>query len=153
MKKASNGMSLEELREQLKEAGLRTTGPRVAVLRHLSSRVAPASHAELVNALSVHGYDRATIYRNLKDLARVGIVTRADLGDHVWRYELRNSPEPHEGQHPHFVCTNCSTVSCLRSVRVKMQSAADAPKAVRENQVVVRLRGLCDRCIGRQSNS
>jgi len=154
MKRTTNVMALEEIREQLKVAGLRTTGPRVAVLRHLTSRVAPASHAELVDALSVHGYDRATIYRNLKDLARVGIVTRADLGDHVWRYELRNTPEPHEGQHPHFTCTNCGMVSCLKGVRAKMQVSGEAPQSVRDGVFVVRLRGLCDRCGGsKQANS
>jgi len=35
-------------RSKLKEAGLRTTGPRMAVLRYLETAELPLSHSELV---------------------------------------------------------------------------------------------------------
>jgi len=82
-KRQDRDAGLDLLQARLREAGLRSTGPRVAVLRQLIEQSAPVSHAELCQELKSDGLDRATIYRNLIDLADVGIVSRVDLGDHV----------------------------------------------------------------------
>src|SRR5688572_21434610 len=75
-----------DVRGRLKAAGLRNTAPRVAVLRHLQRAAGPTSHAEIVQELSPLGFDRATLYRNLVDLVDAGLVSRTDLGDHLWRF-------------------------------------------------------------------
>ena len=36
-----------------------------------------------------------------------------ELGDHVWRFELRRDADDHEGDHTHFLCVNCGGVSCV----------------------------------------
>ena len=135
---------LADLRATLRKAGLRSTGPRVAVLRWLSRTGMPVSHPELFEALA--DFDRATLYRNLIDLAEAGIVRRTDLGDHVWRYELRASEDGHVVEHPHFICTGCGEVACLPGVAVKIVSTAEAPKSVRTRKVAVQLSGRCNAC-------
>jgi len=145
-KKGSAQPKLAEFQEKIRAAGLRSTAPRVAVLRELESATAPLSHADLVDALGGDGYDRVTIYRNLTDLTEAGLVMRADLGDHVWRFELRRAGKEHSGTHPHFTCTDCGTVSCLPEESVRITSARGAPKAIAARAVEVHLRGLCDRC-------
>jgi Fur family ferric uptake transcriptional regulator len=144
---------IDTLRATLREAGLRSTAPRLAVLRYLEDAESPQSHADLVEALGGEGFDRTTIYRNLTDLAEVGLVTRSDLGDHVWRFELRRgqaSTAGREGahltEHPHFTCTDCGTVACLPEGAVRVSSSARLPRAVAGKQVAVQLRGVCDRC-------
>jgi Fur family transcriptional regulator, ferric uptake regulator len=42
--------SLEPIRDVIRDAGLRSTGPRVAVLEHLQTTAVPLSHGELVEA-------------------------------------------------------------------------------------------------------
>jgi len=140
--------ALGELREVLRKAGLRSTGPRIAVLRWLSSRsTTPVSHPELFEALAEAGFDRATLYRNLVDLAEAGIVRRTDLGDHVWRYELRSSEDGHVVEHPHFVCTDCGEVACLPGVAVKIvTTGTETPRSVRTRKVAVQLSGRCNEC-------
>lgn len=135
-------------RARLRAVGLRSTGARLAVLRHLEARRAPVTHAELVGELAPLGYDRATIYRNLMDLTHAGLLSRTDLGDHVWRFELRSPDEAPGGEsHPHFSCTDCGTVACLPGVSVRISSArGHFPRAVRRRDVTVQLRGRCDRC-------
>ena len=138
---------MAELREVLRKAGLRTTGPRIAVLRFLERSGTPVSHPELFEALAQEGFDRATLYRNLVDLAEAAIVRRTDLGDHVWRYELRSSEDGHVIEHPHFVCTDCGEVACLPGVAVKIVSNGnEAPRSVRSRKVAVQLSGRCNQC-------
>ncbi|XXF77663.1 Fur family transcriptional regulator [Myxococcaceae bacterium GXIMD 01537] len=146
IKRSSSPPKLTDYQERIRGAGLRSTAPRVAVLRELEGARSPLSHAELVDALGSEGYDRVTIYRNLTDLTEAGLVVRADLGDHVWRFELRRESGQHAGTHPHFTCTDCGTVSCLPDEAVKLASTRGAPKSVAARKVEIQLRGLCDRC-------
>ena len=136
----------DALRERIRASGLRSTAPRVAVLACLEGADSPRSHAEICEALQGEGFDRATLYRNLVDLAEAGLLTRSDLGDHVWRFELRREGATHEDAHPHFTCTDCGEVSCLPEVTVRIKAAENAPKAVAAASVQVQLRGRCDGC-------
>lgn len=135
-----------ELRDSIRTTGLRATQPRVAVLRLLHHAGAPRTHAEVVSELDALGWDRATLYRNLTDLAEAGLLRRVDLGDHVWRFELAlPGHDPHSTDHPHFLCTNCGDVTCLPEVT--LPEGADVPSAVVAGQVAIQVRGLCDGCI------
>ncbi len=139
--------SNDSLRSTIRQAGLRSTSPRLAVLRRLSSAVTPVSHGELVDALEGEGIDRTTVYRNLVDLTQVGLVQRTDLGDHVWRFELRRSrTEGDDLQHPHFTCSDCGLVSCLPEVTLKVKPGKGVPKSLAKQKVEIQLRGLCDAC-------
>lgn len=137
----------EHLRARIRGAGLRSTGPRIAVLRKLEAASTPVTHAELVSDLGPLGFDRATIYRNLIDLTDAGLVSRTDVGDHVWRFELRR-PEggAGDGEHPHFMCTDCGTVACLPGVSVRIKPAPGSPRSLRRHAVDIQLKGRCDRC-------
>ena len=130
----------------LRSAGLRSTASRVAVLEYFHVHSGPNSHAELFDALGDRGFDRATIYRILIDLSDVGILSRTDLGDHVWRFERRKAKAGHSEAHPHFVCIDCGGVTCLPDLAVKVVAALGAPKALRTKQVEVQVKGRCDAC-------
>jgi len=127
--------------------GLRSTGARIAVYRILAEAERPLTHAEVSTELQESGFDHATIFRNLNDLATVGVVVRTDLGDHVWRFELRgDGTKSHREQHPHFLCTDCGSVSCLPDGAVSLKKVRGTPKAIGTNKVVVQVQGLCDEC-------
>jgi Fur family ferric uptake transcriptional regulator len=140
--------SLDSLRGVIRDAGLRSTGPRVAVLEHLQTTKVPLSHGELVEALAGHGYDAATIYRNLIDLTRAGLLSRINLGDNVWRFELRGPNKALHPEHPHFVCTQCGEVTCLSQVRVKLTPAPGSTKSVVSSITEILIKGQCTRCGG-----
>ena len=118
--------STDAARERIRSAGLRCTPARLAVMERLAASHGPRTHAELAAELTagaIHagsGYDKATIYRNLVELTEAGLVTRVELGDHVWRFELKGVAADGTGQahHPHFVCTECGGVSCLDGMEV-----------------------------------
>jgi Fur family transcriptional regulator, ferric uptake regulator len=135
---------LETLRAAVRDAGLRATPSRIAVLHLLRSTGSPVSHSEVVGKLRSQGWDPATIYRNLTDLSDVGLARRTDVGDHIWRFEAITGS--HEAQaHPHFVCTECGTIECLPDLEYVVTRRA--PRAIRQKRVEVQVRGLCDACI------
>lgn len=140
------GLTESEIRSLLRAAGLRGTASRIRVLERLSSATAPVSHSELADALVPMGFDRATIYRNLTDLTEVGLATRVDHGDHVWRFEFRPPDAADRHDHLHFVCTDCGTVSCVPDLEVKITARAGTRGASVGRVSEVVLRGLCDDC-------
>jgi Fur family transcriptional regulator, ferric uptake regulator len=135
---------LDDLRAAIRTAGLRATPSRLAVLELLRRDSTPLSHAEVADRLGDRAGDKATVYRNLMDMARVGLLRRTDVGDHIWRFET--AAGEHQQEHPHFVCTDCGTVECLPDLRISVRQAAAAPASIREREVEVQLRGLCDTC-------
>jgi Fur family ferric uptake transcriptional regulator len=137
--------SRDDTRSAVRAKGLRATPSRVAVLDLLRASDSPMSHGDVADRLSSHAWDRATIYRNLADLAEAGLVRRTDIGDHVWRFEAVSTQHA-AASHPHFVCTECGTVECLPEIELAVRRAK-APRAVKQRQVEVHVRGLCDACL------
>lgn len=135
---------LGELRDAIRGAGLRATPSRIAVLGLLRGTDHAVSHGQVADRLSGEAWDRATIYRNLTDLADAGLARRTDLGDHVWRFEAVAAGHG-AAQHPHFVCTSCGTVECLPDAELAFRKAR-GPRAVRSREVEVQVRGVCDGC-------
>jgi Fur family transcriptional regulator, ferric uptake regulator len=108
---------VESVRSLLKGADLRCTPARIAVLAALRKAKSPLTHADLSNQLVPHGFDKATVFRNLTDLTTAGLVHRTELGDRVWRFEIREHSET-QSSHPHFLCVVCGAISCLETVTV-----------------------------------
>ena len=119
---------------------------RLAVLHQLRQSRTPLSHANIASTLAPLGYDRATVYRNLVDLSEAGLISRVDLGDHVWRFELRSEGKHDADEHPHFVCTECGEVSCLVGVEVSVTPAPGTKRSAVGEVTEVLLKGRCNRC-------
>lgn len=134
-----------ELKDEIRKTGLRATASRIAVLRHLRQSPRPLSHAEVVDALTEDTWDRATLYRNLVDLAEAGLAQKVELGDRLWRFSGHVS-ETHDGAlHPHFICTECGTITCLPEVSMTTPRRG-VPRSLRDKNVEVHVRGRCDDC-------
>jgi Fur family ferric uptake transcriptional regulator len=104
---------VDRVREILRKSGVRATPARIAVLQELRAANSPLTHADLAEKLVPLGFDKATVFRNLADLAEVDLISRTELGDHVWRFEVRDPDHPGAEKHPHFVCVECGGVTCL----------------------------------------
>lgn len=149
--------SLDAVRIVVRDAGLRCTAARLAVLQHLVESGGPRTHAEVATALADRGFDRATIYRNLTELTEARLLTRMELGDHVWRFEVRQpQADRGAGEHPHFICTTCGEVSCLDGVDVaitpkpRAARVGDGPPRAGGRRIgsvkEVLLKGQCPQC-------
>ncbi|WP_029247388.1 Fur family transcriptional regulator [Schlesneria paludicola] len=135
--------AVAQLRQLLSDVGLRTTAARTAVLRWLQRSKAPATHAEIALDLVPLGFDKATVFRNLNDLSDVGLVTRSELGDRVWRFELRN-PAHTDVPHPHFVCIDCGRIICLHDLDLPHSAKKELAPVGKVTEIM--MRGRCVAC-------
>jgi Fur family ferric uptake transcriptional regulator len=112
----------------LKAAGLRSTAARV------------------VDSLSEFGFDQSTIYRVLHELAEAGLLSKLDLGDQLRRFEYREAKSNHELEHPHFMCVDCGTVTCLEEFSFQL-TPSRGPRREKLGEITeVLLRGHCAKC-------
>lgn len=133
---------LEAAREAIRQAGLRATPARIATLLAVRAASAPITHADLADQLAPTGYDKTTAFRNLNDLAQVGLLRRSELGDHVYRFEA--IVEHDADGHPHFLCVDCGTVTCLNDVQLTAGSRRSSEEVGDVTEIL--LRGHCKDC-------
>ncbi|MFN7768529.1 MAG: Fur family transcriptional regulator [Planctomycetaceae bacterium] len=143
---ATKASLLSDIQKLLREAGLRSTSARIAVLQQLRKAGRPQSHAEVATAVANLGLDKATVFRNLNDLTEAGLLSRSELGDHVWRFEIRSEKHSHGAAHPHFLCLDCGSVTCLpgSSVTTALKTSAESIGEITE----ILVRGHCHNCAG-----
>jgi Fur family ferric uptake transcriptional regulator len=128
---------------RLKDAGLRVTASRVAVLELLSRAPEPLSHPDVVDAIGEATWNRSTLYRNLIDLTDAGLLRRS-LINGVTRFEPGDRANAC-ADHAHFVCTACGGVSHLDGVTIRIEGEP-GPRALFTGPLEVQLRGRCDAC-------
>lgn len=92
---------LQHADRRLREAGLRTSAGRSAVLEKLADRRCLVSAQELAHELRAGGGagSQATVYRTLETLHGLGLLHRFDGGDGVARFE----PADPTGDHHHHL--------------------------------------------------
>lgn len=129
----------------LRAAGLRSTAPRVALLRLLAEAEHPLSHGEVAELLG-DTWDQATHYRNLVKLTESALVRVASEARGRLRYELRDAADEPAHLHAHFVCDDCGTVECLPEAVVALPpvTRSGASLASAEVQITGRCTGCAD---------
>ena len=138
-------MTSETLTRELREAGLRATAARLAVLRLLRDSASPQSHGEIAQTLQAAPWSRATLYRNLIDLEKAGLVRRTQLGEPVWRFE--DAAKKHGVRsHPHFLCSSCGKMVCLPHINLDLDQVTGINRALAHGGYEIQLRGHCDDC-------
>lgn len=130
-------------REMIQTAGLRATNPRVATLLVLRESSTPLTHAEVASRLTEHEVDKATVFRNLNDMVAAGLLSRSELGDHVWRFEIIDDKE--HASHPHFVCVDCGAIACMEEIELTSQSESVSKRFGQVTEIL--LRGHCNDCV------
>ncbi len=136
-------ISIQESKTLLRQAGLKSTMTRVAVLRQLWSETRPVSHSDLVQSLE-HVGDQATIYRSLVSFVESGLARVASTASGIARYEPIKEGEGSHEVHPHFVCKSCGVVTCLPKSTVT--TTVDPLWRERLQQAQMQFVGQCTEC-------
>ena len=132
-------------REMIQATGLRATTARVATLLVLRDSSSPLTHAEVSTRLAKNGIDKATVFRNLNDMVTANLLRRSELGDHVWRFEIIVGEGHAHAPHPHFVCVDCGTVSCMDEIELTNKSKTASNDYGQVTEIL--LRGHCHDCV------
>jgi Fe2+ or Zn2+ uptake regulation protein len=133
-------MADDAARQLLRDAGLRVTGTRVALILALQQRAEPASLDDAVRLCGHAGGDPATIYRNLQALTEAGVL-HAVRG--VGRREMFELPAARH-EHAHVSCTRCGRVECVEVSRAPL--TPKAPRGWKVDSVSLTVWGLCPEC-------
>ncbi len=97
----------EELERALAAKGVRITPPRRAVLAAIVSQGEQFTAEDVLKR--VPGAGRATVFRTLRLLHRLGLLCRVLQEDGRWRYSVAGSRRHHH----HLVCLGCGRVQDL----------------------------------------
>jgi Fur family ferric uptake transcriptional regulator/Fur family zinc uptake transcriptional regulator len=127
--------------DPLRAAGLRRTPTRIAVFDRIVSLARPVSHAELDAGLD--DVDDITLYRTLATLVEVGLVHRVHGIDGVWRYCPQPRHDGCPGNHAHFLCTECASMTCLID---QPMPHVKVPRGARVHGRHFVVHGSCARC-------
>jgi Fe2+ or Zn2+ uptake regulation protein len=102
----------DEASRILREHGLRTTRPRLAVLAVLIAACRPLSAPELIAILASTGIDFTTVYRALDIFVSEEIARAVGTLQPGRRFEI-HAPFGAPSFHPHVQCRRCGIMACL----------------------------------------
>jgi len=130
----------------LVDSGHRTGQARRALVQLLDSQTCARSVLEIEDALraSKRPIARASIYRILDELERLGLVQRVETGQAMVRYERVCEREQH---HHHLVCDECGVVMPFSDAGLEraIETLSErVPLTVSEHEIV--LHGACRDC-------
>lgn len=135
-------MAIDEL---LKRNHLSATSIREEILRVFISSRSPISMSELKDRMG-RNCDRVTLYRNLKNFTRKGILHEVYLDKQESRFVMPENivdPDKDYAEHLHFKCTKCDMVKCLTDQEIMNIKLPEGYTMQETNFVVF---GLCDKC-------
>lgn len=130
----------------LADAGYRRGGARRAVLDLLNDQACALSVFEIEDLLRAgkRRVSRASVYRILEELERLGAVQRVEVGQSMVRYETIGASKDH---HHHLVCDRCGAIQPFRDPdleRAITRVSRRVPLTVSDHEVV--LHGSCTDC-------
>ena len=131
---------------RLREAGLRRTPVRVAILNILESASDPLD-APTITGRIAGPVDTVTVYRTLNTFTRKKLVHRV-FSENGWRYAAGRPDAKAAHQHPHFVCEACGGVECVNDAAVPRDLVRSLRLTgdYRVNYAEVVVHGTCPKC-------
>ena len=131
---------------RLEEDGLRMTGPRERVVRSIADQTGAFTAESLVEELRPAGVGRATVYRAIELLERLGMLTRMHL-DGCHGYTVCDV-----GHHHHLVCSSCNAVVPVDASGVEREILALAERLkFRLDTHTLEFAGQCESCLTKSS--
>jgi len=143
MNRQTKQARIDDYRRLCREQGLPLTEQRMVVLDVVLDLDNHPTADQVLEAVARRdpGVSRATVYRALESLARVGVITKACHPGKAVRYDSRTET------HHHLVCLRCDGVIDIIDERLDALSVPDTSALGFEvSDLRVQLRGTCRRC-------
>lgn len=137
------GPGVEEVLALVRARGGRVTAPRRLLLAALFGSDEHRSAEDLAAEVQATAPDvhLSTIYRNLEELERLGVVVHSHFGHGPATYHLAT------GAHAHFVCDSCgATFEAPEHVLAPLAAAAEATIGFIVDPYHFGIPGRCARC-------
>ena len=130
----------------LKENGIRATRKKVAILGCIIASDAPLSAQEIHRRVSSPmNLDIVTVYRTLSTFKEASVVRDIRISTGTQYYEMACDHNP---LHPHFLCTSCSRMSCLRSLKgIETEYFSGFADDCEVDEISITITGICPECL------
>jgi Fe2+ or Zn2+ uptake regulation protein len=129
--------------ERLRDAGLKATGPRLAILAALEQDRSHPSAEQLHSLLagSHPSLSLSTVYCTLEAFVRAGLIRRVNARDGRLRVDGT------QGDHDHAVCRSCGTIFDVQRSWYPLPQAPDRlPSGLDVVDVRVEYEVICSAC-------
>ena len=114
-RRGGNLSRAEWMLRRMDEEGVRPTGRRELVVNAIAEKSGSFTPEALVDQLRPHGIGRATVYRALEVLERLGVLNRVHLG------QCHAFTVCDEGHHHHLLCSSCNAVVPIDATTVESE--------------------------------
>jgi Fur family ferric uptake transcriptional regulator len=144
--RGANLSRAEWMLRRLEDSGVRLTGRRDLVVRAIADKPGSFTPEALVDELRPHGLGRATVYRALEVLERLGVLTRVHLGAcHAFTV-------CDEGHHHHLLCSSCNAVVPVDATVIEQEIQNLASRLqFRVETHTLEFSGRCAACLAKAS--
>lgn len=139
-------MHSDEIKEELREKGIKNTRAKSLLLHLLKNADAPMGVSSLHAACQKETLvNLVTVYRTLQQFHEKALVQEFIGKDGVSQYEY--IPKGSKA-HPHFQCETCNRVICLDELDSDdALYFSNTVKQHKVNSINITLNGVCDECL------
>lgn len=134
--------ALNEARSRIKQARMRITKPRLAIIESLEKHEGPISIERIHQHMGVDVCDLVTVYRCLTAFENLGMVRRSYLHNGTCLYELTLGTR----RHYHIVCKSCGQTGRVDYFPVEGLERMLTDRGYAQVSHVVEFFGLCPAC-------
>jgi len=140
---------MENFKTVLKQKGLKSTAQRVLMLKsieeegHADIDMLRLKMSKVAPSISLN-----TIYLNLEQLAKEGVISKVSLNDQKNVYEIRKAT------HAHLVCKVCGQIDDKDMDDKLLSAMKESAKGIafEPSFVAVNIYGICAKCASHQTN-
>lgn len=133
---------LDEARARIRQAAMRITKPRLAILESLQRHDGPVSIERIHQDVGTGVCDLVTVYRCLAAFEELDMVRRSYLHNGTCLYELTLGPR----RHYHIVCKACGSTERVDYFPVEGVERLLRERGYAQVSHVVEFFGVCPKC-------
>jgi Fur family ferric uptake transcriptional regulator len=133
---------LVEARNRIRQAGMRITKPRIAIIESLLRHAGPISIERIHQELGAKLCDLVTVYRCLAAFESLDMVRRSYLHNGTCLYELTLGST----RHYHIVCKACGNTERVDYFSVEGMEGVLKERGYTQVSHIVEFFGVCPTC-------
>ena len=139
-------MNSDEIKEELREKGIKNTRAKSVLLHILKNAEAPMDVNSLYRECQKEtSVNLVTVYRTLQQFHEKELVEEFVGKDGVSQYEYLQKGSI---AHPHFQCEKCNRIICLEELGFDdALYFSNMAKQHRVNSINITLNGVCEDCL------
>ena len=134
--------TLDEARTRIRQAGMRITKPRLAIVESMQQHEGPVSIERIHQKMGTAVCDLVTVYRCLAAFEQLGLVRRSYLHNGTCLYELTLRTT----RHYHIICKACGSTDRVDYFPVEGIERLLQDRGYAEVSHVVEFFGVCPAC-------